>query len=76
MGPIARITSKGQTTIPVEIRKALAVGPGDLIAWELLGNGRAAVHRVTPLDLAYLRAIQGTLSEWNTPEDEEAFRDL
>jgi len=25
---------------------------------------------------AYLQALTGTLSEWNTPEDEAAFRDL
>jgi hypothetical protein len=24
----------------------------------------------------YLKALSGTLSEWNSPEDEEAFRDL
>jgi len=28
------------------------------------------------LDLEYLRALEGTLSEWASPEDEEAYRDL
>ena len=32
--PRARVTSKGQVTIPVEVRKALGVGQGDTIAFE------------------------------------------
>lgn len=76
MTVIAKITSKGQTTIPQEIRAALQVGPGDLIAWELADDGSARVRRVQPLDLEYLRALEGTLSEWGSAADEEAYRDL
>jgi AbrB family looped-hinge helix DNA binding protein len=36
--PKSAITSKGQTTIPREIRDRLAVGPGDALDWELVGN--------------------------------------
>ncbi|MCG5549357.1 AbrB/MazE/SpoVT family DNA-binding domain-containing protein [Halorhodospira halochloris] len=28
---VAKITAKGQTTIPADIRAALQVGPGDLL---------------------------------------------
>jgi hypothetical protein len=28
------ITSKGQTTVPREIREQLGVGPGDVLSWE------------------------------------------
>jgi hypothetical protein len=35
-----------------------------------------AMRRVQPADVAYLRAIEGTLSEWKTAEDEKAYRDL
>jgi bifunctional DNA-binding transcriptional regulator/antitoxin component of YhaV-PrlF toxin-antitoxin module len=76
MVAVARITAKGQTTIPQDVRAALRVGPGDLIAWEVGADGTATVRRVTPLDLEYLRAVEGTLSEWAGPEDEEAYRDL
>lgn len=72
----AKLTSKGQTTVPKEVRDALKVKPGDLIAWELTKSGRVEVHRLEPADAAYLRALQGTLTEWGTPEDEEAYRDL
>ncbi len=32
--PKARVTSKGQVTIPAEVRKALGVGPGDDLVFE------------------------------------------
>lgn len=76
MSNVARITAKGQTTIPADIRAALKVGPGDLLAWELVDANVVQVRRVQALDLEYLRAIEGTLDEWNSPADEEAYRDL
>jgi len=76
MVAVAKITSKGQTTIPQEVRTAMHVAPGDLIAWDVAPDGTATVRRVQPLDLEYLRALEGTLSEWASPEDEEAYRDL
>jgi len=76
MVAIAKITAKGQTTIPQEVRAALHVAPGDLIAWEVSADGTATVRRVQPLDIEYLRAVEGTLSEWAGPADEEAYRDL
>ena len=76
MTAIAKITSKGQTTIPQDIRAALKVGPGDLLAWELGPDGTATVRRVQPMDLEYLRALEGTLSEWASAADDEAYRDL
>ena len=36
--PKSTITSKGQTTVPREIRRRLAVGEGDVLDWELVGN--------------------------------------
>ncbi|MEK7794747.1 MAG: AbrB/MazE/SpoVT family DNA-binding domain-containing protein [Candidatus Hydrogenedentota bacterium] len=76
MANIAKITAKGQTTIPREIRAALHVKPGDLVSWEITGEGTVRVQRVLPMDFGYLQAIQGTLSEWESAEDEEAYRDL
>jgi antitoxin PrlF len=31
---------------------------------------------VQPLDIEYLRAVEGTLSEWAGEADEEAYREL
>lgn len=41
----ARITSKGQVTVPHEIRRALGVRPGDTLLFEKAGN----VIRVRPV---------------------------
>lgn len=73
---VAKITSKGQTTIPQAVRVALHVAPGDLIAWEVGSDGTATVRRVQPMDIEYLRAVEGTFTEWASAEDDEAYRDL
>lgn len=73
---IAKITSKGQTTIPREIRAALKVGPGDYLAWDVGPDGVARVRRVRPFDLEYLRAVEVTLDEWSSAADEAAYREL
>jgi len=40
--PTSTITSKGQTTVPKEIRDVLDVGPGDRLTWEVRG-GKVAI---------------------------------
>jgi len=76
MTAVAKITSKGQTTIPQQIREALGVGPGDFISWDIAEDGAVRVRAVRPLDLEYLRALEGTVSEWAGVADEDAYRDL
>ena len=76
MPALAKITAKGQTIIPLEIRAALRVVPGDRIAWEIGMDGTATVRRVPPMGLDYLRAVEGTLSEWTSAADEAAYRGL
>lgn len=73
---VAKIIAKGQTTIPRDVRIALKVAPGDLIAWEVSDDGSARVRRVQALDIEYLGALEGTLSEWSGAADEEAYRGL
>jgi bifunctional DNA-binding transcriptional regulator/antitoxin component of YhaV-PrlF toxin-antitoxin module len=73
---VAKVTAKGQTTIPQDVRAPLHVAPGDLIAWEIGDDGIATARRVQPMDVEYMRAIEGTLSEWAGAADEESYRDL
>lgn len=73
---VAKITAKGQTTIPQDVRAALHVVPGDLISWEVGADGTATVRRIQPMDLDYLRAVQGTLSEWAGAADDAAYHGL
>ena len=73
---LAKVSSKGQITIPIEIRKNLHLKTGDILAWDIKEGGNVSVRRVEPIDLDYLSAISGTLSEWNSDTDEEAYHDL
>ena len=75
MTAVAKLTSKGQTTIPREVRDKLALRPGDVIVFEIEGDV-VRLRKVEPLDLGYLRAVQTTLCEWESPEDAEAYDDL
>ena len=76
MVAIGKVTAKGQTTIPRDVRSVLGMAPGDLIAWDIDPDGTVRVRRVQPADLEYLHAIEGTLSEWSGAADEEAYREL
>jgi antitoxin PrlF len=71
----SKLTAKSQTTVPKVVREALRLAPGDAIAYEVDGD-TVTLHKVEGYDLAYLSALRGTLSEWETPEDAAAFDDL
>jgi AbrB family looped-hinge helix DNA binding protein len=71
----SRITSKYQATVPADVRTALGLRAGDTLAWEV-NDGEVRVRRAKPLDIAFAAAVAGTLDEWDSPEDEEAWREL
>ena len=48
---------------------------GDVIAFEIEGD-HLVVRKVTPGRDDYLQGLSEVLSEWVSPEDEEAWRDL
>lgn len=72
---VSRLTSKYQATIPQPVRKCLGVGAGDSIAF-VVECGRVYVRRAEPLDREFARAVSGTMGEWLSPADEDAYRDL
>jgi antitoxin PrlF len=45
--PISTITSKGQTTVPKEVRDALDLEPGSKLSWEVRG-GRVSITTERP----------------------------
>ncbi len=69
------LTSKGQATIPAEVRKALDLKPGDIVAFEIKDH-RAVITKIEPFDYQYHRALSNTLAEWVSPADDEAYHDL
>lgn len=72
----ARLTSKYQATIPKEIRKHLHLESGDEIIYELLPDNTVIVRKPSPLDVEYLHALNTTMNEWESDEDEQAYKDL
>jgi len=70
-----RLSSKSQASIPKKVREAMGLQPGDCIGYEI-GGGRVTIKKVDPADMAFHKTLAKTLDEWDTPEDEEAFRDL
>ena len=71
----SKLSSQGQVTVPKAIRDQLALQPGDLVAYEVVDD-KVVLTRVDPFDAAYHAALSTTLEEWDSPEDDEAFRDL
>ena len=72
---LSKITARGQTTIPKNIREAANLCEGDVLAFEIRGNCLVA-RKVASGQDDYLRGLSGALSEWASPEDEEAWREL
>jgi antitoxin PrlF len=63
--PIAksRLTIKYQATIPILFEESKP-------------TGAIILRRAEPLDIEYLEALERTLSEWDSENDERAYRDL
>jgi AbrB family looped-hinge helix DNA binding protein len=72
---LARITARGQTTIPKAVRDAAGLSAGDVIAFEIEGD-RLIVRKVVHGPDAELQALSDIMTEWSTPEDDAAWRDL
>ncbi len=61
---IAKVTSKYQATIPLEVRQLLGIKGGEAVTYEI-EHGEVKLHRATPMDLAYASAVSATLTEWD-----------
>jgi antitoxin PrlF len=78
MGVVTRLTTKYQTTVPAEVRAKLGLVKGDHV--EFLIEGRSVrlkkARRRLSDDASFRLAQMQAMSDWDTPEDDEAFRDL
>ena len=72
---LARIGARGQTTIPKRVRVAAELSAGDTLAFEVMAD-HLIVRKMPAAQDAYLHALKHTLDEWNSPQDEKAWRDL
>ncbi len=46
------------------------------IVYELLPDGTVVLRKISDLDLKYLKALNSTLNEWESKEDDEAYKNL
>ncbi|MFA5920221.1 MAG: AbrB/MazE/SpoVT family DNA-binding domain-containing protein [Methylococcaceae bacterium] len=71
----SQLIHHNQAIIPDPVLEALKLREGDAIVFEI---DQAGVHlRKAPLiDKAFTEALQGTLSEWDSAADDEAYADL
>ena len=61
--PVATVTSKGQVTIPKEVRDALRLGTGDRVAFIVRGDGVVELRPET----VDLRELYGLLKHGGKP---------
>ncbi len=72
----SKMTTKKQATIPRDVREILGLRPGDSVAFEVKENATVLIRKANPIDFEFAKALEGTLSEWSSSNNEEAYRDL
>ena len=72
---VSRLTVKHQATIPAAVRKKLGLRAGSRVGFLIRGN-EVLLRRLDPLDEDFLKLASESFADWNTPEADEAFRDL
>lgn len=71
----SKLTRKYQATIPAAVRRQLHLQAGDAITFDIEGSN-VHLRKARPVDLAFAQGLEGTLSEWASQADDEAYRDL
>ena len=71
----SQLIHHNQAIIPHLVLEALKLREGDSIVFEI---DQAGVHlrKAPPIDKAFSEALQGTLSEWESAADDEAYADI
>ena len=72
---ISKLTKKYQATVPEAVRKRLKLKAGDVIAFDI-DDDIIKLRKARPIDIEFSSALVPTLSEWESPNDEEAYNDL
>lgn len=70
----SRITSKAQTTVPLAVRRALRVAPGDKLLYQVEGD-RVIITKA-PTAEAVPEDPFAAFDEWDSDADRKAYADL
>ncbi|MFL9905672.1 AbrB/MazE/SpoVT family DNA-binding domain-containing protein [Paraburkholderia sp. RL17-337-BIB-A] len=54
----SRLTTKGRTTVPAEVRKALGVKPGTRLVWHVMPDGKVLVRAKSSLLLELAGTVE------------------
>ena len=71
----SKLTTKYQATIPKAVRNILHLKTGDTIAFDIEDDS-ILIRKAQPIDFAFTNSLEGTLEEWQSAADEEAYSDL
>jgi bifunctional DNA-binding transcriptional regulator/antitoxin component of YhaV-PrlF toxin-antitoxin module len=71
---VSRVSSKGQTTIPIEFRRKAGIGPADSVEF-VFEAGRIVMTKVQPIDFVWNAGQSALMTEWNN-DDENVYNDL
>ena len=47
-----------------------------MVIYQVTDDHKVLLRKASPFDLDYLNALQYTLTEWKSKDDEEAYKDL
>lgn len=66
----ARVTSKGQITVPKSIRDQLDLTTGDSAGFDVRGS-EVVIRRLPRVEREWATSVQTTLAEWQDDLDDE-----
>jgi AbrB family looped-hinge helix DNA binding protein len=72
-GHLSSVTSKGQTTIPADIRREAGIKPGDKVRFSFK-DGRISVEKAQKIDDLWNAGQSQVMGEWSNP-DEDVYND-
>jgi len=68
-----RLSTKGQVSLPGEVRKALNLRPGDSVVFEII-DGNVMIRRADPVDPFFHLPLFQALEEWSQDQKATVFR--
>jgi antitoxin PrlF len=66
---ISSVTSKGQTTIPADMRRRAGIEPGDKVRFSFDGD-RIVIEKSQEVDDLWNAGQSAMLGEWHNPEED------